>query len=64
MIVYEVATKLIDTEIFHQYNIADLNFWHYIYCFVQSGEAFTEKGNKHTNRHTKTHTNTHAHQHL
>ena len=22
--------------------------WHYIYCFLQSGEAFTVKGNKHT----------------
>ena len=24
------------------------DFWLYIYCFVQSGEAFTVNGNKHT----------------
>ena len=29
-------------------------FWHYIYCFVRSGEVSTVKGNKHT--HTQTHT--------
>ena len=34
--------------------------WHYIYCFFQSGEAFTVKGNTHT--HTYTHT-THTHTH-
>ena len=27
-----------------------------IYCFVQSREAFTAKGNKHTHTHTHTHT--------
>ena len=44
MIVYDRATKVLDTEIFPQDTIADLNLWHYIYCFVKSGEAFTVKG--------------------
>ena len=26
--------------------------WHYIFCFVQSGEAFMVKGNKYTHTHT------------
>ena len=33
--------------------------YHYIYYFVQPGEAFTVKGNNHT--HTKTHTHTQTH---
>ena len=45
MIAYDVATKVLDTEIF-QHHRPDL--WHYIYCFAQSGEAYTVKGNKHT----------------
>ena len=48
MIVYDVATMVLDTEIFPQHTIADL---HYICCFVQSGETFTVKGNKHTHTH-------------
>ena len=47
MIVYDVATKFLEREIFLQHTIADLT-WYYIYCFVQSGEAFTVKENKHT----------------
>ena len=47
MIVYDVATKVLDTEMSPQHTIADLNLWHCIYCFVQSGEAFMAKGNKH-----------------
>ena len=58
------ATKVLDTEIFPQDTISDLNLWPYI-CFVQSREAFTVKGNKHTHAHThartRTHTRTHAH---
>ena len=46
MIVYDVVTKELDTELFLQHNIADLNSD--IHCFVQSGEAFTVKGNEHT----------------
>ena len=50
MIVYDVATKVLDTEKFPQYTIADL--YSSIYCFVQSGEIFTVKGNTHTRTHT------------
>ena len=53
MIVYDVATKELDSEIFPQHIITDLNLWHYIYCFVQSGKAFTVKGNKHTHASAK-----------
>ena len=59
MVVYDDATKVLDTEIFPQHTIADLNLWHYR-CF-QSGEDFTVNRNKHT--HTYTHTCTHAHKH-
>ena len=45
MTVYDVETKVLGTELFAQHNIAD------IYCFIQSGEAFTVKGNKHTHIH-------------
>ena len=60
MMVYNEATKALDTEIFPQYTIADLNLWHYVYCFVQSDQAFTVKGNKqiHINTHIHTHTHT------
>ena len=58
MIVYDVATEVLETEIFSKHSITDLNLWYYIYCFVQSGKAFTVKGNKHTR--TRTHTHTHA----
>ena len=47
MIVYDVATKVLDNVIFsaqHRWP----NLWHYICCFVQSGEAFTVEGNTHT----------------
>ena len=57
------ATKVLDTEIFPQDTISDLNLWPYI-CFVQSREAFTVKGNKHTHAHTRTHTHTHARTHI
>ena len=33
---------------------------HYIYCFDQSGEAFTVKENKHTHTHPPTHTHPHT----
>ena len=60
MIVYDVATKVRDTEICPQHTIADLNLWHYIYCFVQSGEGFTVKGSKHARARAHTHTHTHT----
>ena len=58
MVVYDDATKVLDTEIFPQHTIADLNLWHYI-CF-QSGEDFTVNRNKHT--HIQSHTQTQTHQ--
>ena len=50
MIVYDVATKVLYTNLFTQQNYYHRchGLWHYIYYFVQSGEAFTAKGNKHT----------------
>ena len=47
MIVVELETKVLETEIFPQHTIADLNSALQL-LFVQSGEAFTVKGNKHT----------------
>ena len=35
--------------------------WHCNYCFVESGEAFKVKENKHT--HARTHARTHTHTH-
>ena len=52
MIVYEVATKELDTKYFPQHTIADLISG----IIVQSGEAFTVEGNKHT--HTRFFKNT------
>ena len=47
MIVYDKAKKVLDRNISSaQHHWPD--FWHYIYCFIQSAEAFTVKGNKHT----------------
>ena len=60
MIVYDVATK-----VFHTRNICSAqhrwpDLWHYIYCFVPSGEAFTVKVNKRTHPPTHTHTLQHS----
>ena len=48
MFVCDVAEKVLDTELFAQRAIADLNLWYCIYCFAQSGKALTVKRNKHT----------------
>ena len=53
-IVYDMAAKVLDTEIFPHHTNTDLNVWRYIHCFVQSGKAFTVKENKHTHTHTHT----------
>ena len=69
MVVYDVPTKVVDKEISPQHTIADLNLWHFIYCFFQSGKAFTVEGNKDTHtrtathNHTRAHTRAHAHTH-
>ena len=53
LIVYDVAMKVLDTIISsaqHRWP----NLWHYIYCFIQSGEAFAVEGNKYTRARTQT----------
>ena len=57
MIVYDVVTKVLGTELVPQHNIANLNSG--IYCFAQP-EVFTVKESKHTHIHTHTHTHTHS----
>ena len=61
MIVYDVATKVLDTELFPQPNIAGL-ISGITFVVLQSGETFTVE---HTHTHTQTHTHarTHAHMH-
>ena len=65
MIVYDVKTKVLDTEIFPQHTIANLNLWHYIYCFFFSQEKPLrwKEINTHLYTHTHTHTHTHIHAH-
>ena len=53
MIVYDVATTVLDTESFPQHNIAGLISGIKFIVFFQSGEAFMVEGNKHTHTHTK-----------
>ena len=57
MIVYDVATKVLDKEQFPQYNAGLIPGITFIVLF-QSVEAFTMVGNTHT--HTLTHTHTHT----
>ena len=56
MIVYDVATKVLDTEQFPQHNIAGLISGITFIFLFQSGKAFTMEGNAHTHTHTRTHT--------
>ena len=58
MIVYDVATKILDTEYFPQHNIASLISGITFIVLFQSGEAFTVGRNTHTHTHTHTHTQT------
>ena len=60
MIANDLVKKVLDTKMFPQHTIAHLSLWQYIYCLVQSGEAFTVKGNKYTHTHTHTHTHTYS----
>ena len=55
MIVFEVDTKVLDREIFSQHTVADLDSGDLNYCSVQSGEAITVKGNKHTQNPSASH---------
>ena len=56
-----MATKVLDTEIFPQHTITEMISG--ITYVVQSAEAFTLKGNKHTDTDTDTDTDTHTHTH-
>ena len=47
MIVYDVATKVLDTELFPQHNIAGLISGITFIVLFQSGETFTVEGNTH-----------------
>ena len=48
MIVYDVVTKLLGTDYF--LSITSLTWTLALHCFVQSGELFTVKENKHTHK--------------
>ena len=61
MNVLEADTNVLDTEKFSQHTITDQNSGISCYCFVQSGEVYTVKGNNthiHTHAHKDTHTYT------
>ena len=57
MIVFEVETKALDTEVFSQYTIADLNSCITIIALFSEEKSLRWKE---MNRHTHTHTHTHA----
>ena len=61
MIVYDVATKLIGTELLPRHNITDWSLTGLCHCFVESAGAFTVKENTHA--HARTHARTHTHTH-
>ena len=69
MIVYDVATKVLDEEVFPLQNIADLISGITFIVLFSQAKSFTVKGNKHkdTHPHTHMHTNTlcimHTHKH-
>ena len=59
MIVYEVATKVLDTESFPQHNIADLiSGITFIVLFSQEKPLRWKEMNTQTHTHTHTHTHT------
>ena len=53
MIIYDVATKALDTTNISSAQHRWPDHWLYIYYFVQSGEAFTKEGNKNKHAHKK-----------
>ena len=55
MIVYDMATKVLDTVQFSQHNIADLISGIIFVFLFKSGEAFMVEENTHTHTHTHTH---------
>ena len=62
MIVYDVATKLLGTELLSPYNVANLvSGSTLIVFFSQHRSLYDERKNTHTHAHTHTHTHTHTH---
>ena len=62
MIVYDVATKVLDAEVFPLQNIADLISGITFIVLFSQVKSFTVKGNKHKDNHpTTTHPHTHIH---
>ena len=61
MIVYDVATKVLDTESFPLHNIAGLIT--FIVLFSQDKPLRWNKINTHAHTYTHTHTHTHSHTH-
>ena len=60
MIVYDVATKVLDTKSFPQHNIAGLiSGITFIVLFSQEKPLRWKEINTHTHTHTHTHTNPH-----
>ena len=51
-----MVMKVLDTKWFPQHNTAGLISGIRFIVLLQSGEAFTMEGNKHTHTHTHTHT--------
>ena len=57
MIVYELATERLDTELFPQHTIADLNFGIKFIVLLSRDKPLLREGiNTHTHTHTHTHT--------
>ena len=62
MIVYDLVTKVLSTELFLQYNIADLNSGiTFIALLSQEKPLPLNERNKHIHTHTHTHTHTRTH---
>ena len=62
MIVYDVATKVLDAEVFPLQNIADLISGITFIVLFSQVKSFTVKENKHKDNHpTTTHPHTHIH---
>ena len=65
MIVYDVATKVLDTESFPRHDIAGLiSGITFIVLFSQEKPLLWKEMNTHTHKHTHTHTHTHTRKEL
>ena len=65
MIVYDVATKVLDTESFPQHNSAALiSGIIFIDLFSHEKPLRCKEINTHTHTHTHTHAHTHTHTHI